>query len=117
MLVGFLTLLLFALFTQSGWSIVPGGLAWLFSTGYLSTRRTVGEAIKYGCYAVALLLVLFPAIILTPVTDVETLSGRIFLFIAAELVLGVFGVVLAGIGYVVGGGAVRWNVFFGDVRR
>lgn len=100
--VGLLMFLLFGIITQSGWSILAGGLAWLAGTGYLSTRHSIGETIRYGCYAVALLLVLFPFVSFAPATKGGNFAGRVLLFFAAELLFGVFAAGLAGVGYVAG---------------
>ena len=101
-IVGVLTFLLVGIATQSGGSIVPAGLAWLAGTGYFATRERVGEALKYGCYAVALLLVLLPVISFAPAVKGGNFAGRVFLFLVAELLFGVFAIVLAGIGHVAG---------------
>lgn len=101
-LVGVLALVLFGIITQSVWGLLPAGLAWMVGTGYLSTRRTVGEAVRYGCYATALLLVLYPLVSFAPATKGGDFAGRVFLFLVAELLFGVFALGLVGVGRVAG---------------
>ncbi|WP_137286943.1 hypothetical protein [Halorussus salinisoli] len=101
-LVGALAFLLFGLVVQSWVSILPGGLAWTGGTAYLATRDSIGEAVKYGCYAVALLLVLFPVVSFSPATKGGNFAGRVLLFLVAELLFGVFALGLAGVGHVAG---------------
>ena len=99
---GLLTLVLVGLASQHWLSVAPALAVWAGGIGYLSRRRTVGDAVQKTCYGVATLLVLFPVISFAEVTKGGTVGGRIVLFLIGELAFGLFAALIAGVGYYVG---------------
>jgi len=97
--VGVVGTAVLAALSGSWWSLPVGFVAWLGSTAYLVRRRTVQGAVAKTGYAVAVVLLLIPLVVLSPVFDVDGgLAGRAELFGAWLL----FVVVPAGIAAVVG---------------
>jgi len=95
--------LLFA--TGSGWAFPFGLAAWLGSTAYLVRRRTVQAAVSRTGYAIAVVLLLVPAVALSPAVSIDGgLGERGGLF----FVLFVFVLLPAGIAAVLGWVAGRF---------
>jgi len=61
--------LLFA--TGSGWALPFGLAAWLGATAYLVRRRTVQAAVSRTGYAIAVVLLLVPAVALSPAVSID----------------------------------------------
>jgi len=57
--------------TGSGWAVAFGFVAWLGATAYLVRCRTVQAAVAKSSYGTALVLLLVPAIALSPLTSVD----------------------------------------------
>jgi hypothetical protein len=80
-IVGVVGTIVFGVGTNSAWAIPVGIAAWLLSTAYLSRRRTVQAAVAHSGYAVALVILSFPLLALSPVVSVSGgLTGRLNTF-------------------------------------
>ncbi|PSP93675.1 hypothetical protein BRC91_08765 [Halobacteriales archaeon QS_4_62_28] len=103
--VGLVGTFVLLLGTQSLWSLLFGLAGWLVSTVYIARQRTLQGAIAKTGYAIAVVLLVSPLAVLSPLVSVEGgLSGRlvtlgIWLFMAA---------IPAGIAAVVGVIAARF---------
>jgi len=103
--VGLVGTFVLPLGTQSLWSLLFGLAGWLVSTVYIARQRTLQGAVAKTGYAIAVVLLVSPLAVLSPLVSVEGgLSGRlvtlgIWLFMAA---------IPAGIAAVVGVIAARF---------
>ncbi len=88
--------------TRSAWSLLVALALWLGGTGYLITRRSVHETARLGCYAVAVLVLCVPTIVLTDAAKGGTFAGQVFLFVIAEVPFGAVAALIAGTGYWLG---------------
>ncbi|WP_225335618.1 hypothetical protein [Halomicrobium urmianum] len=100
--VGVGAALLGLVLTRSVWSLLVALALWLAGTGYLITRRSVHETARLGCYAVAVLVVCVPTIVLTDAAKGGTFAGQVLLFAIAEVPFGAVAALIAGTGYWIG---------------
>jgi len=100
--VGLVGIFVFLAATGSVWGLAFGVLVWLGSTAHLVRRRTVQGAISRGLYAVAIVFLLVPVVVLSPVMSVEGgLLDRVGGFVIFLLVMAVPAAIAAAVGYVV----------------
>lgn len=99
-LVGTIELLLM---TESLYSVPVGVIAWIAATAHLVRRRTVQSAVSRSAYGVALVLLVFPLITLSPIFSVEGgIEGRISGFLGILAVVAIPATLAAIAGYVAG---------------
>lgn len=99
--IGIIETVVLVVVTESGWAFLIGILAWLGITAYLVRRRTVHDALAKSGYAVAVVLLLIPVIVLTPAVTVEGGFGeRIGLFLMILLIVAVPASIAAAIGWI-----------------
>ena len=100
--VGFVGIFVFLAATRSIWGLVFGLVVWLGSTAHLVRRRTVQGAISRGAYAVAIVFLLVPLVVLSPVMSVDGgLMDRLGGFVIFLIVMGIPAAIAAAIGFVV----------------
>jgi hypothetical protein len=75
--------------------------AWLGATAYLTTRRTVFEALAKSAYGTAIVLLLVPLIAFGSSSEPTDLSTRVVLFIFMLGGLAIPVAIAAGIGLVI----------------
>lgn len=103
LVVGFVALISFGLlFEEAG--VLAALVAWLGGTAYFARRRTVFDAIEFGAYAFAAVLLVAPLGL--AVTADADLGGRAVLFVFALVPLGVIAAIVAGVGFFAG----QWGV-------
>ena len=87
--------------TGSGWAVLFGLIAWLGATAYLVRRRTVQGAISKSAYATAIVLLLVPAIALSPIVEVDGgMAERGGFFVVVLVFVAVPAAIAATIGWV-----------------
>jgi len=95
------TMVLLAL-TGSGWGAAFGFLAWIASTAHLVRRRTVQGAISRSAYAVAIVLLLIPLVMFSPLVNDSNLAERGGAFVGILVFIAFPAGFAALIGYIAG---------------
>lgn len=98
-IIGVLSLVILALGTLHWLGLLAASLVWIGSTAYLTRRRTVRDALRVSAYAVAVLLVIVPAVSFSGAMKGGTFGGQVVLFVIGEVISGSLGVVVALVGY------------------
>lgn len=84
-------------------SLLAGLVAWVGLTVHLARQRSVFGALRLGCYGLAVLLLLAPLSMLSPVVDVSGGYGeRVVLVVVLEVVAAIPAGVLLVAGYLAG---------------